>query len=143
MRSGRRHCRRWIIEQVIRGAIGFDGVLVSDDLCMKALRGAPGALARRRSPPAATWCCIATASWRETAAALAGCPALSDVAESRLAEARAADAGAAAAAECRQPHGGARRLAGAGAGLGVTDVAAWLPQLLAAVARRDPGDHPA
>ena len=35
-----------VIGRVIRHAIGFDGVLVSDDLCMKALRGEPGALAR-------------------------------------------------------------------------------------------------
>ena len=31
-----------VIEQVIRGAIGFDGVLVSDDLSMKALKDGPG-----------------------------------------------------------------------------------------------------
>ena len=31
-----------VIEQVIRGAIGFDGVLVSDDLSMKALKEGPG-----------------------------------------------------------------------------------------------------
>lgn len=34
-----------VIGEVIRGRIGFAGVLVSDDLAMKALRGAPGALA--------------------------------------------------------------------------------------------------
>ena len=31
-----------VIEQVIRGAIGFDGVLVTDDLSMKALTDGPG-----------------------------------------------------------------------------------------------------
>ena len=31
-----------VIEQVIRGAIGFDGVLLSDDLSMKALKDGPG-----------------------------------------------------------------------------------------------------
>ena len=30
-----------IVERVIRGAIGFDGVLVSDDLSMEALAGTP------------------------------------------------------------------------------------------------------
>ena len=34
-----------VIGQVIRGRIGFQGVLVSDDLAMRALSGAPGALA--------------------------------------------------------------------------------------------------
>ncbi|GAC1343483.1 MAG: beta-N-acetylhexosaminidase [Acetobacteraceae bacterium] len=34
-----------VIEQVIRGRIGFKGVLVSDDLAMHALSGEPGALA--------------------------------------------------------------------------------------------------
>jgi beta-N-acetylhexosaminidase len=31
-----------VIERVIRGAIGFDGVLVTDDLSMKALKDGPG-----------------------------------------------------------------------------------------------------
>jgi beta-N-acetylhexosaminidase len=36
-----------VIDEIIRGAIGFDGFLVSDDLSMKALRGEIGELARR------------------------------------------------------------------------------------------------
>jgi beta-N-acetylhexosaminidase len=36
-----------IIARVIRGRIGFGGVLVSDDLAMQALSGAPGTLGRR------------------------------------------------------------------------------------------------
>ncbi len=35
-----------VIGQVIRGRIGFRGVLVSDDLAMRALSGAPGVLAQ-------------------------------------------------------------------------------------------------
>ncbi len=35
-----------VIETVIRGAIGFDGVLISDDLCMAALSGTPAERAR-------------------------------------------------------------------------------------------------
>ncbi len=35
-----------VIETVIRGAIGFDGLLISDDLCMAALSGAPADRAR-------------------------------------------------------------------------------------------------
>ena len=35
-----------VIEAIIRGRIGFEGVLVTDDLAMKALSGAPADLAR-------------------------------------------------------------------------------------------------
>ena len=35
-----------VIEEVIRGWMGFDGLLLSDDLCMSALSGTPGARAR-------------------------------------------------------------------------------------------------
>lgn len=36
-----------VISEIIRGEIGFDGLLLSDDLSMKALRGSLGDLARR------------------------------------------------------------------------------------------------
>jgi beta-N-acetylhexosaminidase len=36
-----------VINRVIRGAVGFDGVLLSDDLAMAAIAGAPGARAAR------------------------------------------------------------------------------------------------
>ena len=35
-----------VVARAIRGAIGFKGLLISDDLCMKALSGSPGARAR-------------------------------------------------------------------------------------------------
>ena len=35
-----------IHQEVIRGSMGFDGLLLSDDICMKALKGAPAELAR-------------------------------------------------------------------------------------------------
>ena len=35
-----------VIAEIIRGWIGFDGLLLSDDLCMAALSGTPGARAR-------------------------------------------------------------------------------------------------
>ena len=37
---------RTVVKRAIRGSIGFEGLLVSDDLCMKALTGSPGARAR-------------------------------------------------------------------------------------------------
>jgi beta-N-acetylhexosaminidase len=79
-----------LITQLIRGAIGFDGVLVSDDLAMKALKGDPGALAARAIGAGCDLVLHCTGVLEETAAALAGCPRLSDAAEHRLAAARAA-----------------------------------------------------
>ncbi|MEN0076944.1 MAG: beta-N-acetylhexosaminidase [Paracraurococcus sp.] len=79
-----------IIAEVIRSAIGFDGVLVSDDLCMKALRGEPGALAAASIGAGCDLVLHCNGVLAETAAALAGCPLLSEDAESRLADARAA-----------------------------------------------------
>ena len=35
-----------VVARAIRGAIGFEGLLISDDLCMNALSGSPGARAR-------------------------------------------------------------------------------------------------
>ena len=56
------------IRQIIRGSIGFDGLLMSDDLSMKALAGSIARAGRvRPSRPAATSCCTATASWRRWA----------------------------------------------------------------------------
>ena len=47
----------------MREAIGFDGLLLTDDLSMKALGGTLGERARApRSPPASTSRCIATAT---------------------------------------------------------------------------------
>ena len=37
---------RNVIQRVIRGSIGYEGLLVSDDICMQALTGGPGARAR-------------------------------------------------------------------------------------------------
>jgi beta-N-acetylhexosaminidase len=77
-----------VIDQVIRGAIGFDGVLVSDDLCMRALRGAPGALALQAIEAGCDLVLHCNGVLAETAAVLAECPLLSDEAEARLDEAR-------------------------------------------------------
>jgi beta-N-acetylhexosaminidase len=79
-----------IIGQVIRRAIGFDGVLVSDDLCMKALRGEPGALAAQAIGAGCDLVLHCNGVLEEGAALLAACPPLSETAEARLAEAREA-----------------------------------------------------
>ncbi len=53
-----------VIGDIIRGRIGFDGLLMSDDLGMEALPGDFGEpRGRRASRPAATSRCIARARW--------------------------------------------------------------------------------
>jgi beta-N-acetylhexosaminidase len=84
-----------IIREVIRGAIGFDGVLLSDDLAMGAMQGLSNDLA---GDAMAAGCDIAlhcTGVLGDTAALLATCPALTDRAAARLAAARAATAASA------------------------------------------------
>ena len=78
-----------VIAQVIRGSIGFGGVLVSDDLAMKALKGDPGALAAQAIGAGCDLVLHCTGVLAETAAALAGCPVLGEAARARLAAARA------------------------------------------------------
>ncbi len=78
-----------VIAGIIRGEIGFDGVLVSDDLAMQALRGAPGALATQSIAAGCDLVLHCTGVLAETAAALAGCPALAEHTAIRLAAARA------------------------------------------------------
>lgn len=78
-----------IVAEVIRGRIGFDGLLVSDDLAMQALSGTPperalGALAA--GCDVALYCPGDAAG---NAAVLGACPALSDAAVRRLAAGRA------------------------------------------------------
>lgn len=83
-----------VIAEVIRGEIGFDGVLVSDDLAMGAMAGLspdlPGACIR-------AGCDLVlhcTGALEETAAILAATPPLGAEATRRLAAARAATAAA-------------------------------------------------
>ncbi len=78
-----------IIAEVIRGAIGFAGVLCSDDLAMAALDGDPAA---RALTCLAAGCDIALycpGDGRGTAAVLNACPWLTEAAQQRLAAARA------------------------------------------------------
>lgn len=77
-----------IIENVIRGRIGFRGVLVSDDLAMQALDGTP---AQRAVAALAAGCDVALYCSGEigpTAEVLACCPALTAAATARLDTAR-------------------------------------------------------
>ena len=100
-----------VVHHVIRRAIGFEGVLVSDDLAMKALRGAPGALAQHAVAAGCDLVLHCTGVLAETADCLRDCPVLSDAAEARMAEARAVahaayrlDLDAAALAALRDSH---------------------------------------
>jgi beta-N-acetylhexosaminidase len=78
-----------VIGRVIRRAIGFDGVLLSDDLAMKALKGAPGALAQHAIAAGCDLVLHCTGVTAETAEVLADCPPLSEAAEARIAQSRA------------------------------------------------------
>ncbi len=81
---------RSVITGIIRGRMGFRGVLVTDDLAMKALRGAPADLARQALAAGCDIGLYCAGSLAETAALLAAVPALTAAAEARLATARAA-----------------------------------------------------
>lgn len=78
-----------IIHTIIRGRVGFDGVLVSDDLAMHALSGSPAA---RAAAALAAGCDLALYCAAEQAAneaVLASIPELRPSAWQRLAKARA------------------------------------------------------
>ena len=81
-----------IIGEVIRGRIGFDGVLVSDDLAMKALAGAPAALAGAALEAGCDLVLHCTGVLAETAALLDACPTLGSEAAARMARGRHAAA---------------------------------------------------
>jgi len=78
-----------ILSAVVRGWIGFNGVLVSDDLAMRALTGTP---TERALGALAAGCDVAlycSGKLAPTADLLARCPPLSEAALARLAAARA------------------------------------------------------
>jgi beta-N-acetylhexosaminidase len=78
-----------VVREVVRGIIGFDGLLMSDDLCMRALTGTPG---ERAAAALAAGCDVVLHcsgdldEMREVARASSS---LSDAATGRLAHARA------------------------------------------------------
>ncbi|MGG5818773.1 beta-N-acetylhexosaminidase [Falsiroseomonas sp. HW251] len=79
-----------VIRDVIRGEIGFDGVLVSDDLAMGAMQGLSNDLAGAAIEAGCDIVLHCTGVLAETAAILGTCPPLSDAALRRLGAARAA-----------------------------------------------------
>lgn len=86
---------RTVIADIIRGAIGFDGLLLSDDLCMAALAGPP---AVRAEAAVAAGCDVVlhcNGDLDEMHAVAAVAPPLSDAALTRLAR------GERARLECR------------------------------------------
>jgi len=79
-----------VISTVLRGEIGFDGVLISDDLDMKALCGSPGELVRAALAAGCDLALQCSGKLDEMASALDGAAPLTERAEMRMAAARAA-----------------------------------------------------
>ena len=73
-----------IIGGIIRGRIGFRGVLVTDDLAMQALTGAPFERAVRALGAGCDIALYCSGEFAPTAALLAACPDLTDAARERL-----------------------------------------------------------
>ena len=78
-----------VIGEVIRGAIGFTGVLVSDDVGMAALKGPMHTRARRALAAGCDVALHCSGVLHEMAAIAGVCPRLSEAALARLAHARA------------------------------------------------------
>jgi beta-N-acetylhexosaminidase len=79
----------FVIEHIIRGRIGFQGVLVTDDLAMKALAGEPADLAVQALAAGCDLALYCSGLYAPTETLLARCPDLSDQAMRRLTHARA------------------------------------------------------
>ncbi|PZP47214.1 MAG: beta-N-acetylhexosaminidase [Azospirillum brasilense] len=78
-----------VIEGVIRDEVGFDGLLLSDDLAMKALSGKPEDLALQALDAGCDVVLHCPGILAENAALLETCPRLTDRAAERMEEARA------------------------------------------------------
>ncbi len=78
-----------VVRDIIRGEAAFDGVLVTDDLAMGALRGASNDLAGAALEAGCDVVLHCTGRLGDSAALLAECPVLTDRALERLAAARA------------------------------------------------------
>lgn len=77
-----------VIHGVIRGRIGFQGVLVSDDLAMRALSGSPGALAARAVEAGCDLALHCTGRPGDAEAVLRACPELDAAGRRRMDVAR-------------------------------------------------------
>jgi beta-N-acetylhexosaminidase len=73
-----------VIATVIRGRIGFEGVLVTDDLAMKALSGDPADLAAQALAAGCDIALYCSGDFAPTKALLNVCPSLTPAAERRL-----------------------------------------------------------
>ena len=73
-----------VIADVIRGRLGYEGVLVSDDLTMRALTGSPGALARAAVEAGCDLALHCSGVAADTAEVLAACPDAGDAALNRM-----------------------------------------------------------
>lgn len=78
-----------VIATIIRGRIGFQGVLVTDDLAMRALSGTPADNARAALLAGCDIALYCAGDLPQTAAMLSACPPMTEAASRRLAEARA------------------------------------------------------
>jgi beta-N-acetylhexosaminidase len=81
-----------VIGGVIRGRIGFEGVLVTDDLAMKALSGAPADLAVQALAAGCDIALYCSGDFTLTEALLEACPEVTAAAARRLRTGRAAAA---------------------------------------------------
>jgi beta-N-acetylhexosaminidase len=79
-----------VIGTIIRGRIGFEGVLVSDDLAMKALSGPPADLAIQALAAGCDIALYCSGEFASTEALLRTCPPLTPAATQRLNASRAA-----------------------------------------------------
>ncbi len=77
-----------IVGGVIRDRVGFQGVLVTDDLAMQALDGPPAALAAEALAAGCDLALYCAGDFGPTEALLAACPVLTGEASDRLARAR-------------------------------------------------------
>ncbi len=73
-----------VIRDVIRGRFGFKGVLVTDDLAMKALSGAPADLAAQALAAGCDIALYCSGDFAANEAILTTCPALTPGAQARL-----------------------------------------------------------
>ncbi len=78
-----------VIDRIIRRRIGFQGVLVTDDLAMKALNGEPADLAIEALAAGCDLALYCGGAYAPTEALLARCPPVTERASQRLAASRA------------------------------------------------------